>query len=289
VIRVPKVFTPQTPIWCPGCGDFGVLASLKKSLSDLKIPPHETILVGGIGCSGHIHNDLLVYGYHSLHGRLLPTAIGIKLANPKLTVIAAGGDGDGYAIGGNHFLHALRRNPSIVYLVMNNGTYGLTKGQPSPTAQVGFEGTKEIPFEPILMALSIRSTTFVARGFSGNQSQLQFLMKEAIQHANSGKGFAFLDVLSPCVTYNDTYAEWRRTTVDLNADKSYDPTNRSLAFERVLRTLQEGKIPTGLLYRGESPSLEQMALSDPNAPMVTQNLDPTARIEEYRKLVARYR
>jgi 2-oxoglutarate ferredoxin oxidoreductase subunit beta len=283
-----QTFSPSTPIWCPGCGDFGVLAALKKTLNDLKIPPHDTVIVGGIGCSGHIHNDLVVYGYHSLHGRLLTTATAVKLANPKLTVIAAGGDGDGYAIGGNHFLHALRRNPSIVYIVMNNGTYGLTKGQPSPTAQIGFEGTKEIPFEPVLTALSIRSSTFVARGFSGNQSQLQFLLKEAITHANSNKGFGYVDVLSPCVTYNDTYAEWRKNTVDVNADKSYDYTNRVKAFEKAIALVEEGKIPTGLLYKGVGSSFEQMSLRDLGSPMANQNLDPSVNMNEYKKLLARY-
>ncbi|PSN83729.1 hypothetical protein B9Q01_03690 [Candidatus Marsarchaeota G1 archaeon OSP_D] len=286
--RMTEYFKPVTPIWCPGCGDFGVLAALKKALSELKIPPHETVIVGGIGCSGHIHNDLLVYGYHALHGRLLTTATAIKLANPKLTVIAAGGDGDGYAIGGNHFIHALRRNPSIVYIVMNNGTYGLTKGQPSPTAQVGYEGTQEIPFEPVLTALSIRSSTFVARGFSGNQPQLVYLFKEALNHANSLKGFAFVDVLSPCVTYNDTYAVWRKAVVDVNADKNYDYTDRKKAFETALSIIESGGIPTGLLYKGESKSFEQMMLHD-STPMALQNLSPEQNLEKYKQLLTRFK
>ena len=179
-----------------------------------------------------IHNDLECYGIHSLHGRLLPTAIGVKLANPNLTVIAAGGDGDGYAIGAGHFIHALKRNPSIVYIVMQNGTYGLTKGQPSPTAVPGYEGNVEAPFDAVMTALSIQNTTFIARGFSGNQVQLTDLLKKGIQHANSLKGFAFIEILSPCVTYNDTYKEWREQVHNFDAETSYSPKSRVMAFAR---------------------------------------------------------
>ena len=140
----------------------------------------DTVLVGGIGCSGSIHNNLECYGIHALHGRLLPTAIGVKLANQNLTVIAAGGDGDGYAIGAGHFIHALKKNPSIVYIVMQNGTYGLTKGQPSPTALPGYEGNLEPPFDAVMTALSIQNTTFIARGFSGNQTQLTDLSRKEL-------------------------------------------------------------------------------------------------------------
>lgn len=283
-----QVFKPTAPIWCPGCGDFGVLAALKKCITDLKLEPHNTVVVGGIGCSGSIHNNLLVYGYHSLHGRLLPTATAIKLSNPRLTVIAAGGDGDGYAIGGNHFIHALRRNPSIVYLVMNNGTYGLTKGQPSPTAQIGYEGTQETPFEPILTALSLLSTTFVARGFSGNQAQLQYLIKEAILHANSGKGFGYVDILSPCVTYNDTYAAWRKAVVDVNSVGGYDTSNRAKAFETCYSIIQKGQIPTGLLFRGEGKSFEAMRLSDPLTGPAQADIDPSHNLEQLKAILARY-
>src|SRR5271169_2553761 len=227
-----KTVPISTPIWCPGCGDFGVLASMKKSLSELSIKPKDTVIVGGIGCSGSIHNDLECYGIHSLHGRLLPTAIGVKLANPNLTVIAAGGDGDGYAIGAGHFIHALKRNPSIVYIVMQNGTYGLTKGQPSPTAVPGYEGNVEAPFDAVMTALSIQNTTFIARGFSGNQSQLTDLLKRGIQHANALKGFAYIEILSPCVTYNDTYKEWRESVFNLDTETTYSPKSRVLAFTR---------------------------------------------------------
>ena len=284
-----KVYAPTTPIWCPGCGDFGVLASLKKALSDLQIKSKDTVIVGGIGCSGSIHNNLECYGIHSLHGRLLPTAVGVKLANPRLTVIAAGGDGDGYAIGAGHFLHTLKKNPSIVYIVMQNGTYGLTKGQPSPTALVGYEGNLDLPFDAILTALSIPSTTFIARGFSGNQTQLTELLKKAITHANSGQGMGFLEVLSPCVTYNDTYKEWREQVYDVNAEKDYNVQNRLLAFTRVSGIMNEGKIPTGLIYSGKAKSLEENTLSYEKEPVALQDISIEANMQKYEQFLKDFR
>jgi 2-oxoglutarate ferredoxin oxidoreductase subunit beta len=233
-----------------------VLASLKKALTESGIKAKDTVMVGGIGCSGSIHNNLECYGIHALHGRLLPTAIGVKLANPNLTVIAAGGDGDGYAIGAGHFIHALKKNPSIIYIVMQNGTYGLTKGQPSPTAVPGYEGNLEPPFDAVMTALSIQNTSFIARGFSGNQTQLTELIKKGIAHANALKGMAFIEVLSPCVTYNDTYKEWREQVYNFDSEKGYDPQNRLLAVTRASQVLAEGKIPTGLIYTGVRKSLE---------------------------------
>jgi len=283
-----KTVPISTPIWCPGCGDFGVLASLKKALSELMIKPKDTVVVGGIGCSGSIHNDLECYGIHSLHGRLLPTAIGVKLANPNLTVIAAGGDGDGYAIGAGHFIHALKRNPSILYLVMQNGTYGLTKGQPSPTAVPGYEGNVELPFDAVMTALSIQDTTWIARGFSANQAQLTDLLKKGIQHANALKGFAFLEVLSPCVTYNDTYKEWRERVFDLDTEKTYSPKSRVMAFTRASELLSQGKIPTGLIYTGELKSLEQNSLTS-TEPMALQDISLEANLSKYEPLLKDFR
>jgi 2-oxoglutarate/2-oxoacid ferredoxin oxidoreductase subunit beta len=284
-----KVYTPTTPIWCPGCGDFGVLASLKKALSELEIKSKDTVIVGGIGCSGSIHNNLECYGIHSLHGRLLPTAVGVKLANPRLTVIAAGGDGDGYAIGAGHFIHALKKNPSIVYIVMQNGTYGLTKGQPSPTAAVGYEGNLDLPFDAVLTALSIPSTTFIARGFSGNQTQLTELMKKAISHANAGEGMGFLEVLSPCVTYNDTYKEWREQVYDVNAEKDYNPHNRLVAFSRCSEIMTQGKIPTGLIFSGKSKSLEEKSLPHDQAPPAISDISIETNLRSYEQLLKDFR
>jgi len=283
-----KTVPISTPIWCPGCGDFGVLASLKKALSDSGIKAKDTVIVGGIGCSGSIHNNLECYGIHSLHGRLLPTAIGVKLANPNLTVIAAGGDGDGYAIGAGHFMHALKRNPSIVYLVMQNGTYGLTKGQPSPTAVPGYEGNVEMPFDAVMTALSIQNTTFIARGFSANQPQLVDLLKKGLQHANALKGFAFIEVLSPCVTYNDTYKEWKENVYNLDADSTYTHDNRVMAFTRAAELLSRGKIPTGLIFTGETKSLEANTLTS-KEPMALQNLSLDSNLQKYEELLKDFR
>ncbi|MHB8567037.1 MAG: thiamine pyrophosphate-dependent enzyme [Nitrososphaerales archaeon] len=283
-----KTVQATTPIWCPGCGDFGVLASLKKALGELNIKPEDIAIVGGIGCSGSIHNNLDCYGIHSLHGRLLPTAIGIKLANPNLTVIAAGGDGDGYAIGAGHFIHALKRNPSIIYIVMQNGTYGLTKGQPSPTAVPGYEGNTEAPFQSILTALSIQNTTFIARGFSGNQLQLTELMKKAITHANGRKGFAFLEVLSPCVTYNDTYKDWRERIYDIDSEQGYDSKNRLIAFARASELIAQGKLPTGLIFLGSSKSLEDNTLAS-SVPIALQDLSLETNRPRYEELLKDFR
>ena len=283
-----KTVTATTPVWCPGCGDFGVLASLKKALFDSGIKSKDTVLVGGIGCSGSIHNNLECYGIHALHGRLLPTAIGVKLANQNLTVIAAGGDGDGYAIGAGHFIHALKKNPSIVYIVMQNGTYGLTKGQASPTALPGYEGNLEPPFDAVMTALSIENTSFIARGFSGNQPQLTELMKKGIAHANASKGFAFIEALSPCVTYNDTYKAWREQVHNLDLEKDYDPHNRLLAFTRASQVLSQGKIPTGLIFTGTRNSLETNTFTTKD-PLALQDLRIETNRPRYEALLKDFR
>ena len=240
---------PVQPIWCPGCGDFGVLAAVKRAAAELKIPTHDFVLVGGIGCSGSIHNFLEVNGIHALHGRLLAQAVGVKLANPALTVVAAGGDGDGYAIGMGHFIHAFKKNVSILYIVMNNETYGLTKGQASPTSQLGFEGNVEPPFHSILTALSIPAPNFIARTFSGDPKGMTAILTEAIRFNHEGRGFAFVEDLSPCVTYNDTYKIWREKVVDVATLPGYDPTDRKTMFRLCLETTDAGRIPIGVMHR----------------------------------------
>ncbi len=246
---MPQSAKPTQPIWCPGCGDFGVLAAVKKAAANLKIPVHELVLVGGIGCSGSIHNFLEVNGIHALHGRLLAQAVGIKLANPGLTVVAAGGDGDGYAIGMGHFVHAFKKNASVLYLVMNNETYGLTKGQASPTSQIGFEGNVEPPFDAILTALSIPAPNFIARSFSGDPKTMTAVLEEAIRFNRDGRGFAFVEDLSPCVTYNDTYKLWREKVVDVSKLSGYDPTDRAAMFRLCLEQMHAGRIPIGVMHR----------------------------------------
>ncbi len=250
--------TPST--WCPGCGDFGVLAAIKKAFAELKIPSHEAVLVGGIGCSGGIHNFIEINGVHALHGRLLAQAVAIKLANPKLTVMAAGGDGDGYAIGMGHFIHAFKKNASILYVVMNNETYGLTKGQASPTSQLGYEGNIEHPFDAILTALSIPSGTYVARTFSGDPKTMIQVLVEALQFNRAHRGFAFVEDLSPCVTYNDTFKDWRDRIVNVEKLPGYDSADRSAVFRLCLDTMRAGKIPVGVMHRPPPATAEENPL-----------------------------
>jgi 2-oxoglutarate ferredoxin oxidoreductase subunit beta len=241
-------YEPAPPIWCAGCGHFGVLNALRTAIAELEIPPHELVTLAGIGCSGTIQNYLGTYGYHALHGRVLPTATGVVLANPDLTVIAAGGDGDGYAIGAGHLVHAFRRNANLTYIVMSNETYGLTKGQCSPTRPAE-PGQVDGRLDAVLMGLSISATTFLARGYSGWSDQLARLARQALEHARARRGFAFLEVISPCVTYWDTYPIWERMLVDVNADPDYDPSDRAGAFALTSRLAAEGRLPAGLIFQ----------------------------------------
>ncbi len=279
---------PVAPIWCPGCGDFSLLAAVKKAAANLKIPAHDLVLVGGIGCSGSIHNFLEVNGIHALHGRLLAQAIGVKLANPHLTVVAAGGDGDGYAIGMGHFMHAFKKNTSILYIVMNNETYGLTKGQPSPTSQIGFEGNVEAPFDAILSALSIPAPNFIARTFSGDPKTMTAVLEEAVRFNHEHRGFAFVEDLSPCVTYNDTYKLWREKVVDVSKLPGYDPTDRKTMFRLYLETSEAGKIPIGIMHRPAEvvrAGLETKLLGEAVGP-ARSDISLAANLGAYQKLLA---
>ncbi len=266
-------YKADQPIWCAGCGHFGVQGAVTQALKVLEIPAHETMILAGIGCSGTMQNNLGTYGYHAMHGRVLPTAIGTALANPSLTVIASGGDGDGYAIGAGHFVHTLKRNPSIVYIVMNNGTYGLTKGQDSPTKDGPRWAPDEEALDAITLGLSIASSTFLARGTTSAPEQLNDLTIKALEHARAGKGFAFLEVLSPCVTYNDTYPEWEAMVQDVGEDDGYDTGDRSQAFVTCLRLKDNHRIPTGLIYQGDHPSLEMALLKEGAAPLARVESD----------------
>lgn len=191
------------PDWCPGCGDFGVLNSLRKACLDLELKPHDILTISGIGCSSNFPGYFNSFGMHTLHGRSLPVATGAKMANHDLTVIVTGGDGDGYGIGGNHFTHTARRNVDLTYIVMDNEIYGLTTGQLSPTSQLNMKtkssphGSIEFPFNPVTSAI-MNGATFVARGYSSDTKHLTMLMEQAIRH----KGFALISVFSPCITFN---------------------------------------------------------------------------------------
>ena len=278
-----ETFTPTRPIWCAGCGDFGVLEALITALDELQVPVHDRMFIAGIGCSGSLQNYLSCYGYHALHGRVLPTATGVKLANPQLTVVGVGGDGDGYAIGGGHLVHAFKRNPGVTYIVMNNGTYGLTKGQASPTSVAGFQDNIEEDLDPIMLGLSIPGSTFLARGYSGQPAQLLQLTLAALRHTSAGHGMSYLEVLSPCVTYNDTYREWRTNVFNIDSEDGYDPGNRAGAFERMAKLREQGRLPLGLIYQGERPALESLALNPEFVAPARQELNDPGLVAGYRE------
>lgn len=285
-MHMAVTFKPGSPIWCSGCGHFGVESALKQSLNNLSIEPHEAMVLAGIGCSGTIQNYIGCYGYHALHGRVLPTATGVAAANPALTVIAAGGDGDGYAIGCGHLIHTIRRNPSLLYIVMNNGTYGLTKGQPSPTAVD--RADQEHAVDAIQLALTIPGSTFLARGYVGQIRQLVSLVDAALTHVRNKCGFAFLEVISPCVTYNDNYPSWRELLVNLDSDESYDCGDRTAAIANYARLTAEGRLPSGLIYQGSATTFEDaIGVTVKNSPAF-QDLSVSRHIDRYRKHMDQY-
>ncbi|MBI4597418.1 MAG: 2-oxoacid:ferredoxin oxidoreductase subunit beta [Candidatus Omnitrophica bacterium] len=247
--------TDEHPIWCPGCGDFGVLDAVYKSLAGLQVQPKDLVVVSGIGCSGRTPGFVKSYGFHSLHGRVLPVALGVKLANPSLCVIGVGGDGDGFAIGGGHIPHAARRNPDMVYVIMDNSTYGLTKGQYSPTSPRGYQagstpyGNIEQPLNPLAMLIAY-GATFVAQGYSGKPRELADVVTKAIEH----KGFAFVNVISPCITFNNTYKVIPQKLKETPQD--HDVTNRAKAFELALDTAH---VQLGIFYQVSQPTFEEGA------------------------------
>jgi 2-oxoglutarate/2-oxoacid ferredoxin oxidoreductase subunit beta len=262
------------PDWCPGCGDFGVLAAVQKALVELQIPKHEVATISGIGCSSNFPGFIDTYGMHTLHGRSLPVASGMKMANHAMTVLVTGGDGDGFGIGAGHFVHTMRRNLDLTYIVMDNQIYGLTTGQTSPTSRIGMK-TKSMPFgnvdapvNPISLALAA-GATFVARGFSAEQKHLTELIKQAIQH----KGFSFLDVFSPCVTYNhDNTFQWFRPRVKkLEDNPEYDRSDFQAAVEKSL--LWGDEIPIGVFFeRTDVPAAHDAEPVLKPGPLVHQNL-----------------
>ena len=239
----------KDPDWCAGCGDFGVLNALQRACAELGLRPHEILLVSGIGCSSNLPGYFNAYGMHTLHGRSLPFATGAKLANHDLNVIVTGGDGDGYGIGGNHLTHTARRNVDLTYIVMNNQIYGLTTGQISPTSRLGMKtkstpfGSVEGPINPITSAI-MNGATFVARAFSGDVRHMADLMTQAIQH----KGFALLDIFSPCVTFNlDNGHSFFKERVKKLEDQEHDTTDWQMACERAIEW--GDTIYTGLFYQ----------------------------------------
>lgn len=271
------------PAWCPGCGNFGILEALNRALVEMKIEPHQVLLVSGIGQAGKLPHYTRGNVFNSLHGRPVPPAIGAKIANSELIVIAVSGDGDAYGEGGNHFLHATRRNHDITYLVHDNQVYGLTKGQASPTSDVGFI-TKTTPYgaaspvNPIALAI-VSGASFVGRGFAGDIVHLANLIKKGITH----RGFALIDILQPCVSFNhkNTF-QWYRERVYKLEDGSYDPGDKKAALEKALEWGE--RIPIGIIYEENLPVYEDQLPALSGGPLVKQKIDPR-RVE---KLLAEF-
>ena len=244
-----------SPNWCPGCGDYGLLASTARALENLGYDPHDVVIVSGIGCSSNFPHFTKAYGFHSVHGRALPAAMAIKSVNPDLKIVVVGGDGDGYGIGVGHFIHSIRRDLDITYMVMDNQIYGLTLGQASPTSSLHHvtitspePGVEDNPINPLTLALGA-GANFVGRGFSGRTKALTHLIEQAINFP----GFSFIDVLSPCVTFNrlNTY-NWFKERVYNLQEENHNIHDSSQAFTRALEW--GDKIPLGLFYQNQNHS-----------------------------------
>ena len=241
------------PNWCPGCGDYGVLRSVGMAFQELGLRNEQIVMVSGIGCNGRFPHNFKTYGIHTLHGRVLPIAQGIHIANPELCVVGIAGDGDAFAIGGGHVPHTARRNPDIAYLVLDNGIYGQTKGQPSPTTPLGYktkvtpEGNQDDPIDISRLALAYR-VSFLARGFPGKPNHLAHLIAGGIRH----RGFALIHVLNPCPTFHDTWKEYPAKTVEIGPE--HDPADYDTALGLIGR---QDKIPIGIIYKQDRPTLAE--------------------------------
>ncbi|MBJ6364113.1 2-oxoacid:ferredoxin oxidoreductase subunit beta [Paenibacillus sp. GCM10012307] len=276
------------PNWCPGCGDFSIQAAIQRAAANVGLEPENLAVISGIGCSGRISGYINAYGLHGIHGRALPIAQGVKLANRELTVIASGGDGDGFAIGMGHTVHAIRRNIDITYIVMDNQIYGLTKGQTSPRSAEGFktkstpEGSIESVLSPLEIALSA-GATFVAQSFSSDLKQLTALIEAGLNH----KGFSLINVFSPCVTFNkvNTYDWFKENIVNLSQFPDYDPTNRIAAMNKIMET---NGLLTGLIYQNTArkPYEDLIAGFQPEG-LARQDLKLTS--DEFDKLLSEFK
>ncbi|GAA3719383.1 2-oxoacid:ferredoxin oxidoreductase subunit beta [Salinicoccus jeotgali] len=276
------------PNWCPGCGDFSVQAAIQKACAANGLEPDELAVITGIGCSGRLSGYIKSYGFHATHGRSLPVAQGVKMANDELTVIAAGGDGDGFAIGMGHTVHALKRNIDITYIVMDNQVYGLTKGQTSPSSGKGFvtkttpDGSKEDPIQPIRTAMA-SGATFVAQSVSSDIKQLTAIIQQAMDH----KGFSFVNVFSPCVTYNkvNTYDWFKENLVAVEDLDDYDHTDAENAMQHVMAN---NGLLKGIIYHdAESKSYQENIEGYLDQPLVKR--DMTLEDETFDELMAAFR
>lgn len=264
--------TGYLPTWCPGCGDFGIWMSIKEALAKLGIGPDDGLLVYGIGCHGNMYDWMHIYGCAGLHGRALPIAQGAKLANQTLPVIVVSGDGDCLGEGGNHFLHAAKRNPDLTVIIHDNQVYGLTTGQASPTAKSGFktkstpDGVVDEPVNPLTLAIT-SGATFVARGFAGDIPGLTQLIVEAVNH----KGFSVLDILQPCATFDKvhTYGWYRQRLYKLDTE-GYVPDQKLRAMERAMEW--GDKIPMGVFYKEDRPTSEDREPALAGGPLLRSSI-----------------
>lgn len=260
MVSIGDLTTKEIPQWCPGCGNFNIISAVKAALAKVGAETHNTVVVSGIGCSGKSPHYLRTYGFEALHGRVLPVATGIKLANRKLTVIGMGGDGDGYGIGLNHLIHTCRRNINMTYIVHDNGIYGLTTGQASPTTIKGTKtkstphGVIEQPIHPLALAIT-SDATFVARVYTGNLPHMINVLTEAIKH----RGFALVDALQLCPSWNKfNTPEWYKTRIyDINKE-GHDVTDKMKAYEKALEDVNTGyaKVPIGIFYQVQRPTYD---------------------------------
>jgi 2-oxoglutarate/2-oxoacid ferredoxin oxidoreductase subunit beta len=272
-MSVQDFSTAYKPTWCPGCGNFGIWLSLKNALAKLNLTPEQAMVVYGVGCHGNMYDWLHSYGFAGLHGRTLPVAQAIKLANHKLPVIVVSGDGDGLGEGGNHFIHAAKRNPDLCVIIHDNGVYGLTTGQAAPTAKLGFktkstpEGVTDEPINPLALALTA-GATFVARAFAGDGAHLTEIFAQAVNH----KGFALVDVLQPCVTFDKvhSYSWYRQRVYKLEPDQ-YAPDNKLKAFEKAMEW--GDRIPLGVFYKENRLTNEDREAALADIPLVERKLE----------------
>jgi 2-oxoglutarate ferredoxin oxidoreductase subunit beta len=270
---VSEYRTEYNPNWCPGCGNYGVLRSIDLAFQELGLRTEEIVLLSGIGCNGRFPHNFRTYGFHTLHGRVLPIAQGINIANPELCVVGIAGDGDAFAIGGGHIPHTARRNPDITYIVLDNGIYAQTKGQPSPTTAIGFRtkvtplGNQEDPLDISRLALAY-GVSFLARGFPGKTNHLAHLIAEGIRH----RGFALIHVLNPCPAYHDTWKEYQSKVVEIGAD--HDTANDGAAFELVR---EQEKIPIGVIFKQNRQTLTERLGASPREKLQLKELLSTYR------------
>jgi 2-oxoglutarate ferredoxin oxidoreductase subunit beta len=266
-MKTKDFFHRAAPTWCRGCGLFGIFDALKRAAAALDLEPENLVVVTGIGCHGRMNNYFTGYGFHGLHGRALPVAAGVKLANPGLQVLAVSGDGDAYSIGIGHFIHTVRKNVNLTYLVSNNRVYALTQGQASPTTDFGMVtlstpyGSKDFPVEGPTLAVAAGGT-FIARGFSGDVAGMAGLIEKGMKH----EGFALIDILSPCVTHNkvNTYEWYKSHIYRVESEPGYNPRDRDSAWQALQHP---EKMALGLIYTEDKPSFDRLALPELEKPI----------------------